>query len=282
MIGGGRLAVVDAERGAPVGAPARPTGRRPAPAARAGSGARGGRRSPARAPPRTDRRGPASRCRSPAGRRRRGTAARAGGRRRGCPRSSGRRRRSCPSRPAARRRARRRGCRGRGSCAGPRKPVRCSSSIGRAPVLGPALLELAPLLVRVHVADEAVLVGVGGERLEPRRRDGAHRVGGDARRETPRVPAAHSRRRVDALQERLRRGRRSGAGPARARGPPRPSRCGGRRRRSGRPRGPAPRPPGRRSWPARSGLRVRRAVGLVVDVVELADRAVARPRAISP
>ena len=85
-------------------------------------------------------------------------------------------------------------------------------------VLGAALLELARLLVRVHVADETVLVGVRGDRLEPAGGDRAHAVRRDADLHAV-APVSPATQRVDAREERVRRrGRRSGAGPASAGG----------------------------------------------------------------
>ena len=254
--------------------PARPTGRRTRPAARGGCGARAARASRARASPRTGRRARSSRCRSRSARRRRGRRAPGSGRRRGCPRSSGRRRRSCRS-PASR-------------------PTSASLDVDavdqararaeeagaveqldrRDAVLGAALLELARLLVGVDVADEAVLVGVGGDRLQPARRHGADAVRGDADVDAG-APVRPGAQRVDAREVgRRRRGRRSGAGRACGRSR-RPSRRGGRRRGAGRSRSPArARRLGDRDR-HRVRVLVRRAVGPVVDVVELADRAVA-------
>src|SRR6185503_10432262 len=71
----------------------------------------------------------------------------------------------------------------------------------RAAVLGVALGELAALLVGVDVEDEAVLAGVGADRLEPGRRDRPDAVRGEADRD----PVAVRRPRaqvVDAAQER--------------------------------------------------------------------------------
>ena len=122
---------------------------------------------------------------------------------------------------------------------------------GGEAVLGAALLHLARLLVRVDVADEAVGVGVGGDRLEPARGHGAHAVGGDAdghARATLR-PARAGRPRARGTSPR--RGRRSAAGPAWAGGRRRPSPRGGRRRagarRAARRRARPPRP----RWPWR-------------------------------
>ena len=63
---------------------------------------------------------------------------------------------------------------------GPRQPQSASSSIGRSAVLGEALLDLARLLVRVHVQRQPVLRRRSAELLEPVARAGAHGVGGDA------------------------------------------------------------------------------------------------------
>ena len=68
-------------------------------------------------------------------------------------------------------------------------------------VLGAALLELARLLVGVDVADQPVVVGVGGDRLEPGRRDGADAVGGDADGDA-RAAVRPRAQRVDAREER--------------------------------------------------------------------------------
>ena len=68
-------------------------------------------------------------------------------------------------------------------------------------MLGAALVELARLLVGVDVADQAVLLGVGGDRLQPGRRDRAHAVGGDADGHA-RAAVRPGAQRVDAREER--------------------------------------------------------------------------------
>ena len=142
---------------------------------------------------------------------------------------------------------------------GERKPVRCEQLDRRAAVLGPALLQLARLLVRVDVADEAVLVGVGGDLAQPVGRHGAHAVGGDADRvagEPQRVHAREVVRRPTASRKR--------AWPAAV--------VGGGQQDDPQPGGGRRLGDGERH---RVRLLVRRAVGPVVDVVELADGAVA-------
>ena len=62
---------------------------------------------------------------------------------------------------------------------GPRQPVRASSSIGRTPCSAHALLDLARLLVGVHVQRQLVLGGVATELLERVGRARPDGVGGD-------------------------------------------------------------------------------------------------------
>ena len=87
---------------------------------------------------------------------------------------------------------------------GPRKPVRSSSSIGEQPCSSRRLGQLASLLGGVDVADEAVLVGVAGDRLQPVGRHRADAVGGhaDAHPVDAGGPLAQ---RVHPFQERLHR-----------------------------------------------------------------------------
>ena len=99
-------------------------------------------------------------------------------------------------RPAARRRAGTRGSRARRSSA-PQKAAAMQQLDRRAAVLGLALLQLAPLLAGVHVAHQAVAVGVVGHRLDPVRRHGADAVHRDPDRHAvdrfgPRPQPLHS------------------------------------------------------------------------------------------
>ena len=254
---------------------ARPTGRPSRRAARGGSGPRGARRSRARGPPRTGRPGPASRCRSPAARRRRGSAARGGSRRRGCPRSSGRTRRSSPT--AARRSM---------SASvtwmpwttlvrSPRKPAAREQLDRRAAVLGVALARArGAARGRGRGGRGRARVGVGGDRLEPRRRHGADAVRGEADRDAVAVRGPRAQV-VDAAQERLDVGV-AEAPLARARravaAVPAVAVVGGGEQHD--PQAGRDRRLGHARSPSRSGSRTacRRAV---VDVVELADGAVA-------
>ena len=128
----------------------------------------------------------------------------------------------------------------------------------RAAVLGLALLQLARLLVRVDVADEAVRVGVARRSRAASRPARRARCG---RRRRPRGRRAAARRRARGSR------RPTGRGSARAR-------RGGRRRAAGRSaaRGGRRLGDGERH---RVRLLVRRPVGPVVHVVELADGAVA-------
>ena len=81
---------------------------------------------------------------------------------------------------AGRARGRRRASRGRPSSAAPRQP-QLGEQLDRAEaVLGEALLDLARLLVGVHVQRQRLLRGVAAELLEPVARARAHGVGGDA------------------------------------------------------------------------------------------------------
>ena len=211
-------------------------------AARGACRPRGGRASRARASPRTGRCGPASRCRARAARPRRGRPAPGG-----CPSPrlpsvvghettivplSGQQRR-CP--PAST------WMPWTTLVRGPRKPGAVQQLDGRDAVLGAALVQLARLLVGVDVADEAVRVGVGGDRLEPAGRHGADAVRGDAdaRRRRGRPPRRAGRRRA--------RGRSPTSGSQKRRWPAsggrsrRPSPRGGRRRAAARRRSPAAR-----------------------------------------
>ena len=66
--------------------------------------------------------------------------------------------------------------------------ARAGEQLDRADaVLGEALLDLARLLVGVHVQRRAARGRVGADLLEPVGRAGADGVGGDARRRTPAV-----------------------------------------------------------------------------------------------
>ncbi len=145
----------------------------------------------------------------------------------------------------------------------------------RAAVLGGALVELATLLARVDVADEAVLVRVGADRLDPARGNGANAVRGDADVDPARVLRRRAQR-VDALEEGLDVGI-AEAPLALDRGKvpavPAAAVVGGGDQHDLQAMGARGLGQGDRH---RVGLGVRAPVGLVVDVVELADRAVAR------
>ena len=123
----------------------------------------------------------------------------------------------------------RRGCACTTLVRGPRKPVRSSSSIGVQPCSACALVQLAPLLAGVDVADEAVRVGVGARSPRSSRRGRrarcARRRRRSPRRGRPPTPAA--RRRAPGTSPR--RGRRSARWPAIGAGRRRASRRGGRR-----------------------------------------------------
>ncbi len=139
-----------------------------------------------------------------------------------------------------------------------------------------ALLELAPLLVGVHVADDPVALGVLGDRLEPARGDRTDAVRGNAHFDPGprRRPLAQT---IHALEERL-DVRVAEAPLARSRREvpvvPATAVVGGRKhhdRQSGLD--------GRLDDGVRHRVRleVRRAVGLVVDVMKFADNRIARP-----
>ena len=123
-------------------------------------------------------------------------------------------------------------------------------------MLGLALLQLARLLVRVDMADEPVRFGVARDLAQPVRRHRPHAVGGDPDR------MAGQPQRVDAREVVLDRGVAEARVPAAVIGRGQQD-DGQSRSRAG---------DGERH---RVRLLVRRAVGLVVDVVELADGAVA-------
>ena len=160
---------------------------------------------------------------------------------------------------------------------GPRKPVRSQQLDRRAAVLGRGTRRArARCSWRVHVADEAVRVGVARRSPRASRRHGADAVRGDADAHARRGRAAQARSASTRARNASTSGRRSAAGRGAAGGRRRPSRRGGRRRAAARSRSPASRAASAtRDAPSRSGPRTacRRAV---VDVVELADRAVAR------
>jgi hypothetical protein len=131
----------------------------------------------------------------------------------------------------------------------------------RAAVLGPALVQLARLLVGVDVADETVGVGVGGDLAQPAGGNGADAVGGDADVEPARAQLLHAREVV--VDRRVAEARMAAA------------RVGGGQQHD--------REAGRRGGVGhrerhRVRLLVRRAVGAVVNVVELADGTVAGRR----
>ncbi len=126
----------------------------------------------------------------------------------------------------------------------------------RAAVLGLALLQLARLLVRVDVADEPVRFGVARDLAQPVRRHRPHAVGGDSDR------VAGQPQRVDAGEVVVDRGVAEARVPAAV--------IGRGQQDDGQSRSGAG--DGERH---RVRLLVRRAVGPVVDVVELADGAVA-------
>ena len=229
-----------------------------------------------RAPPRRDRGACSSRRRRRPGRRAPTAAPQAGSRRRGSPRCSGRRRRSRRARPAGRARRRRRGWRGRSSCAGRAAPQRVEQLDRAQAVLGERLVDLARLLVGVDVHRQA---GLGGSaRRSPRatsRGQRADRVRRGADRDQ-RIARDGLAQRVDAREVGLDRGV-AEAALARARRQVARRRA---RRRSAAARGGCRRPGGVADRVGeRVRLVVRRAVGLVVDVVELADRRVAGARA---
>ena len=203
---------------------------------------------------------------------------RAGTRRRGCPRSSGTRRPWSQRRRAARRRppitwipwidAR------------PRpEEARCcsSSSIGEQPCSAR------------HSSSSRRCSCAWTWRTSPcarrtRRSPPASRAARRARcarrrrRATPSRPRGPGAQRVDPLQERLDVGSQKRRWPGSGGRSARPSRRGDRRRAAARSRSPAATAASRDRDRHRVGLLVRRSVGPVVDVVELAHRAVAGRR----
>ena len=257
---------VDLDRPAPRRAPARrarcararPTGRRRPRAARAGCAAPAAPRSPARAPPRTGRRSRCCRCRSPTARRRRGRPAPGTRRRRGCPRWSGSWRRSRP-RPASSATSRSDTWMAWTTVVVSERNAGALEQLDRrAAVLGLALLELARLLGGVDVADEPLGSGVGGDLAQPALRHRAHAVGRDADRHAR--PLRRPRpQRIHAREE----GTRVGIAEARV------AAAGIR----GGEEDDA-----QASVERRLGHCDRDRVGVVVDVVELADGAVAGGR----
>ena len=268
-----RAGVLEAEARAPVRrelAPQVAVARR---AARGACGARAGRASRARAPPRTGRRGRWSRSRSRSARRRRGGRARGSGRRRGCPRSSGRRRRSCRSRPAAPRRRSSTWMPWITLVRGPRNPVRCSSSMGETPCSAR------------HSSSSRGCSWAWTWRTRPCASAYAaiasSQPAGTARTlcaATPTWTPSRARRpraqRVDAREVGSTSGSQKRRWPGEGGRSRRPSPRGGRRRAAARCAARRARGLGDRDR-HRVRVGVRRPVGLVVDVVELAHRAVA-------
>ena len=239
---GGR---VDAEAATTGCSTAQPRGRRCGRAAQRGVRVRDGSRSRARGPPRTDRSGPASRCRSRSARRPRRSALPAGSRHRDCLRWSGTRRPSCrcgairsmsPLRhvdPVNHPRPR------------TEEPGPVEQRDRRAAVLGLALFEFAALLVGVDMADESVVIGIPRDRVQP--------LAGTARTLCAAIPTptpavrGPAPERVDAREKRLDVRIAEPPLPRRpAAGRRRPNRCGDRQRGASRSAGRPPRAVGDR------------------------------------